>query len=199
MLSPVLAIRPLDVAIPARPGAVILTSEAGAERAGALGLAGLPAWCVGARTAQVAARAGLLAREAGPDAAALVAALLAARPPGPLLHVRGEHAAVAVARLLREAGLPAEEAVAYRADSLAPSAAARAALDGAGPLAVPLFSPRSAALLGDWGPRAPLLVAAMSPAVAAAAETLRPRRLIVATRPDATAMAEATLALLGPP
>jgi len=193
---PVMAVRAIEAAVARRPDAVILTSEAGAGRAGAMGLAGLPAWCVGARTAEVAARAGLLPCEAGPDAEALVAALLAARPLGRLLHVRGEHAAGAVAARLRAGGLIVEELVAYRAEALAPAPGARLALDGPAPLVAPLFSPRSVALLAAWGPRAPLLVAAMSPAVAEAARALGPLRLVTAARPDGTAMAEATLALL---
>ncbi len=206
VLSPILRIVPVEVAGDLlggpRPPTLILTSEAGAARAGDLGLGGLrglAAWCVGPRTTAAAREAGLLPREAGPDAEGLVAALLRERPPGPLLHLRGADARGDVARRLREAGLDASEAVAYRAEPLPPSREARAALDGVAPLAAPLFSPRSAALLAGWASRAPLLVAAMSPAVAAAARALGPVRLVTAARPEAGAMAEATLALLGGP
>lgn len=197
ILSPLMTLTPLPVSLSERPAALLLTSEAGAERAGALGLAGLSAWCVGPRTALVAGRAGLIACEAGGDAEALVAAVLAARPPGLLLHLRGEHARGEVAARLRAGGLRAEEAVVYAQDALPPTLEARAALDGPQPLVAPLFSPRSAGLLLAWEPRAPLLVAAMSEAVADAAEGLQIRRLLVAERPDAPAMARAVAALLG--
>lgn len=199
ILSPVLAIRPLPVTLPDRPAALLLTSENGAERAGALGLAGLPAWCVGPRTAEAAREAGLAAREAGGDVEALLAALLAERPPGPLLHLRGEYTRGDLAARLRAAGLRAEEAVAYAQDAVAPTPEARAALDGDAPLVAPLFSPRSAALLVGWRPRAPLRVVAMSGAVAKAVLALRPEELRVACAPTGPAMVEATLAALGEP
>lgn len=193
LLSPVLAIRPVAAALTRRPAAVILTSENGAARAGELGLAGRPAWCVGRRTAAVAREQGLEAVEAGPDAEALLAALLAARPAGPLLHLRGEHARGDLAARLRSAGLEAEEVVAYRQEALPPTPEARHAMEDRNPLVVPLFSPRSASLLAGWSPRAPLRIVAMSEAVADAAAPLRPARLLVASSPHGDAMVEATL------
>lgn len=192
-LSPVLAIRPIPVPLPERPAALILTSESGAARAGALGLGGLSAWCVGPRTAEAAAAQGLEPREAGPDAEALLNALLAARPRGPLLHIRGEHARGDLAARLRAGGLDAREAVAYRQEALPPTSEARAALDGPETLVAPLFSPRSAALLVAWGGRAPLRVVAMSDAVAEAAAPLRAVDLRVASSPTGEAMVRATL------
>lgn len=188
VLSPVLAIRPVPVTLARRPAGLILTSENGAARAGELGLRGLPAWCVGPRTARVASAAGLRAVEAGPDAEALLAALLSARPEGPLLHLRGEHARGDIARRLRAAGIAAEEAVAYRQEALPPTPEARAALAAGAPLVVPLFSPRSATLLAAWSPAAPLHVVALSAAVAKAAVALRPAMLEVAPRPEGAAM-----------
>lgn len=197
ILSPVMAIRSVPVALAERPAALILTSENGAARAGGLGLRALPAWCVGPRTAAVARAQGLDPVEAGPDVEALLAALFAARPPGPLLHLRGEHAQGEVAARLRAAGIEAREAVAYRQEALPATQEARAALDARGLLVVPLFSPRSAALLAGWHPRAPLRVVAPSEAVARAAAALRPERLDLAAAPDGDAMQAATLQALG--
>ncbi|EYD74187.1 Uroporphyrinogen-III synthase [Rubellimicrobium mesophilum DSM 19309] len=196
ILSPILEIRPVEVRLAELPAALILTSENGVARAREIGLGGCPAWCVGPRTAEAARAAGFQAIEAGPDAEGLVAALLAARPEGPLLHLRGEHARGDVAERLRGAGLDAREVVAYRQDALPPSAGARAALDGAGPLVAPLFSPRSAAMLATWSPRAPLHVVAMSEAVAEAARAMTPDRLRVAPSPEAGAMVGITLDML---
>ncbi|NAZ37802.1 uroporphyrinogen-III synthase [Rubellimicrobium sp. CFH 75288] len=192
VLSPALRIRPLEVRLPLVPAGLILTSENGAARVPDFGLAGLPAWCVGPRTRAVAEQAGLGAREAGPDAEALVAALVAERPAGPLLHLRGEQARGDVVARLREAGLAAEEAVVYRQEALAPSAEARAVLEGTRPTVLPLFSPRSAAVVAGWGSRAPLHLVAMSPAVAEAAAGLPHRSLRLAARPDGEAMLRAT-------
>lgn len=196
VLSPVLAIRPVDVALPERPAALLLTSENGAARAGELGLGGLPAWCVGPRTATVARAQGLESVETGPDAEGLLRALLEARPGGLLLHLRGEHARGELAARLRAAGLRAEEAVAYRQEPRPPTPEARAALDGSGALAVPLFSPRSATLLAAWRPRAALRVVAMSESVAEAVAPLRPERLLLADAPSGRAMVDATLRVL---
>jgi len=196
VLSPVMAIRPVEIDLERPPAALILTSENGAGRAGELGLAPRVAWCVGPRTAAEARRAGLRAIEAGSDAETLLAALLTARPAGRLLHLRGEHARGELAESLRGAGLDVQEAVAYRQEALQPTSAARAALDGRDPLVAPLFSPRSAALLAAWRPRAPLHVVAMSPTVAEVARSLRPVSLSVARSPESGAMVEATLAAL---
>jgi uroporphyrinogen-III synthase len=196
ILSPVMAIRPVPVALTERPATLILTSENGAAQAGDPTLRGLPAWCVGSRTAAAAQAQGLEAIEVGPDAEALLAALLAMRPPGPLLHLRGEHARGGLAARLREAGFEAREVVAYRQEALPPTPEARVALDGSGMVVAPLFSPRSAVLLAGWTPRAPLRVVALSEAVAEAARALRPVALTVATSPDEGAMVEATLAAL---
>jgi uroporphyrinogen-III synthase len=194
ILSPVMEIRPVEVHLAQRPAALILTSENGASRAGDLNLAPLDAWCVGLRTAEVARAKGLLPRRAEPDAEALLRVLLLARPPGLLLHLRGAHARGDLARRLRENDLEATEAVAYRQEALLPTPEARAALDGPGPLVVPLFSPRSAALLAGWGPRAPLHVLAMSDAVAeAAAKQLGPRSLVRIAVSSGPAMVTATL------
>lgn len=197
LLSPVMEIRPVEVTLPSVPAALVLTSENGAIRAGELGLPPLEAWCVGARTAAVARDRGFHALEAGPDAEALLATLLARRPPGVLLHLRGEHARGDLALRLRAAGLDAAEVVAYRQVALPPTREAREALAGQGPLVVPIFSPRSAVLLSDWAPQTPLHVVAMSEAVAeAAAQCLRPIGLEVAAAPSGEAMVAATFGRL---
>jgi uroporphyrinogen-III synthase len=196
IIAPVLAIRPLEVRLSGRPSALILTSANGAARAGEMDLGALPAWCVGPQTAATARRLGFEAVEAGPDADGLVDAVLRARPVGRLLHIRGEHARGDIAERLREAGLDVGEITAYRQEALAPTAEARAALEGRQPLVVPLFSPRSAALLAAWDPRAPLRVVAISDAVAEAARPLVPESVRVARSPASEAMVEATLAAL---
>ncbi len=193
ILSPVMAIRPVPVHIRHRPAALLLTSENGAEMAGYLSLEGLTAWCVGPRTAEAGRERGLQAVEAGPDVEGLLAALLAIRPRGPLLHLRGEHARGDLVSRLKQAGIDASEVVAYRQEDVGPSPEARKALDGPAPLVTPLFSPRSAMLLAAWAPRAAVHAVAMSEAVAMAARALRPVSLAVAARPDGRAMVEATL------
>ncbi|MEZ5720919.1 MAG: uroporphyrinogen-III synthase [Paracoccaceae bacterium] len=143
---------------------VILTS-ANAVRCGPA-LAGVDAHCVGDSTAEAARRAGAIVRTVARDADDLVSRISG---PGPLLHLRGEHARGAVAERLTAAGIRTEEAVVYAQRPVALSAEARAAIEGDAPAVLPLFSPRSARLVGATVRPGPgLQVIAMSPAVAGA-------------------------------
>ena len=102
-----------------------------------------------------------------------------------------------VARL-QAAGLRATGAVIYDQRPCPLTDAARSLLDGQGPVLVPLFSPRTAALFAETAPhRAALWVAALSPAVASALGNLPVARLATASRPDAAAMLAAIAALIG--
>jgi uroporphyrinogen-III synthase len=181
-----------------RIAGLIFTSANGVRAyAAAGGPRNLPAWAVGDATAEAARRAKIAAQAAGGDARALLDLMARERPLGPLLHVRGEHARGDVAQKLRAAGLDARETVLYRQILLPLGDAARAALDGRAPVVVPLFSPRTAVqFAAQHGGRAPLLVAAMSEAVAREVAHLPAARLLTAERPDAPAMLRAVVALL---
>ena len=181
---------------------LILTSAQAARAWQALGgRCDLPAHAVGDATAAAARAAGLDAQSAGGDADALVARLLALRPPGPLLHLRGAHARGDIAARLTAAGLPTREAQIYDQPEQPPTQAALRLLARPGPVVAPVFSPRSAAILGGWlrkyPCRATLLVAAMSEAVAFALPNDHIQSLTVASRPDSSAMLAATVELLG--
>ncbi len=177
--------------VPPETEGVILTS---ANAVPCLGRAtGLTAWCVGDRTATAATRAGLSARVGGGSAKELIALIKREAPKGPLLYLRGRHVAVDVAGQLRSAGLQVAERVVYRQVIIPLSSRATAALGGKGPVILPLFSPRSAHVLGDVaGSKAPLHVVAISPAVAKAASALLPKASFVAERPDMAAMVSLT-------
>lgn len=185
LISPVLEVRDLGPVDPGDARALILTSENGARAARGIAL---PAWVVGRRTAALWGEVAGMAE----DADGLLRLLLAARPPGPLLHVRGVEGRD-LAGPLRRAGLETRAVVAYEAAALPPSPEARALLDGSAPVLLPLFSPRSAALVRGWGGAAPREAVALSPAVAAAWGA--PAR--IAARPDGAAMRAAVLEALG--
>lgn len=166
---------------------VILTSEAAVAT---LPKAALTAYCVGPRTADAARAAGFAAEEIGPNATELVAQLLARRPRGNLLHVRGQHQRGDVAARLSAGGVPTREVVAYDQREVEPGPAFRSALARDG-LLVPLFSPRSAAIFadaaGNLGPAVELF--AMSAAVAEALpDGLRARCTTIGT-PNGAEMA----------
>ncbi|MCC7320116.1 MAG: uroporphyrinogen-III synthase [Rubellimicrobium sp.] len=192
--SPVIGIEPLAPTLPdLRPQALILTSENGAMAAARMGLGPMAAHVVGPRTEEVARSLGFRPHPPAADAEELIARLVALHPPGPLLHVRGEHASGAVGARLTEAGIPTLEVIGYAQRALPPGAAALAALSGPRPVVLPLFSPRSAALVIGWGRfSADLHIAAISPAVAARAVDLAPRSMVIAETPDGPGMIEAT-------
>lgn len=192
VISPLLAPAFLRPVLPVGAQAVIFTSETGVAAAVAGGWA-LPraAYCVGDRTARAAQAAGFASRSAGGDAGDLVALLVQDRPPGRLLHLRGAEARGDVAATLTAAGIPAAEAVVYDQQPQPLTDEAHALLMGDDPVIVPLFSPRSARLFvagGGW--RAPLWIAALSPAVADEIGG-RAARLAVARHPDADHLLDA--------
>ncbi len=204
VLSPLLVPQFLTPDLPDQVAGVIFTSETGVAALCLLRPAdGLPAWCVGDRTAQAARQAGYHARSAAGDAAALVAAILTAAPGGPLLHARGADSRGAVAERLTSAGIPTGEALVYAQRPAPLTAGARHLLAGAGPVLLPLFSPRTAQLLvaalADIPAPAPLWIAALSPAVADAAAPLGPARQVIARRPDAPALLDAAEGLIAAP
>ncbi|MEY4982975.1 MAG: hypothetical protein RIR62_1241 [Pseudomonadota bacterium] len=199
--SPLLAPHFLMPALP-QAEALVLTSETAVAAAVRLRDAGarLPprAWCVGDRTAEAARAAGFGATSAKGDADALVALILSTGGRGPFLHLHGAETRGDVVGRLQAAGLSATGVVVYDQRPMALTDAARALLDATGPVLVPLFSPRTAALFAETAPhRAALWVAALSPAVSGALGALPVARRAIAARPDAAAMLAAIAALIG--
>ncbi|MBQ2261550.1 MAG: uroporphyrinogen-III synthase [Loktanella sp.] len=196
ILSPLLEIVPLTVSddLSAVNG-VIFTSGHGVAACATANLpSGLPAWCVGDKTAQLAAEAGFDAIAGPGDAARLVEKIIGRRPQGPLAHLRGRHTRGDVTEKLTSAGISCIDVVAYdqRAQSL--SDEALNALHGTVPVIMPLFSPRTATILSEQGPfSAPVQLIVISTAVQAAAAALRVKSVSVAATPDAAAMTVATL------
>lgn len=127
-------------------GAAIFTSGNAVARASPGG--GLRAYCIGARTAEAAARAGFDAVMAGETADELVERLVDLRPEGPLLHLHGVHQRGDVVPRLAAAGIDARGTEVYDQRAVPPDTVFFDAL-AARPLLVPLFSPRSAALFRE--------------------------------------------------
>lgn len=203
VISPLMQPTDLDPTLPDLPfRALILTSETGAEAAGRLAKGHpLPnlAFCVGERTAKAAREAGFEVRSAKGDAAALIALVLSTLSDGPVLHLRGENVAGDIAETLTKGGIKTHSAILYaqRPQPLSPEALAL--FHNHAPVLIPIFSPRSATLLAKAmaeKPHAPLWIAAISPAAAAAAAALSPDRLVTATAPDSGNMLHAVAALL---
>lgn len=185
--------------------ALVLTSETAVQairRFPAHLRAALPrlAYCVGDRTARAARAAGFRAVSADGDAADLVGLILQQRPTGQLLYLHGAERRGNVAERLNSAGIDTTSRLIYDQHPQPLTPAARRLLAGAAPVIAPIFSPRSADLLAAAAPpsarRAPLWIAALSPAVAQAAAALAPARLANARHPDVTSMLTALSSLL---
>lgn len=191
VISPLMRIEPVGT-VPDLAGirAVIFTSRNAVDAAGPGN--GLPCYAVGAATAAAARAAGFDPIAVAEDANSLFQRILADRPAGALLHLRGRHARGHLAERLNGAGIEAREAVVYEQLETPLSEAAKALLRGATPVIVPLFSPRSAKIFArQHRGEAPLLIAAMSDAVTDALGDLRVQRAETAATPDAGAMIDA--------
>jgi uroporphyrinogen-III synthase len=194
VISPLLRVIPLVPAI----GAVeelIFTSANGVEAAQRLNIRkGLRAWCVGDKTGDLAKAAGFMPHVGPGDADGLVDTIIAVKPKGRLVHLRGKHSRGAVTSRLREAGVDCEDFVTYDQQPQMLNKDAQRALDGQKPVFFPLFSPRTATILREQGPfSAPVHVIALSKAVADAFGQNTARQITVADRPDMPAMLTATV------
>jgi uroporphyrinogen-III synthase len=129
------------------------------------------AWGVGAKTTKPAQDIGFETREAEGSNEKIVTLIVAARPVGRMVHIRGAYVAGDVTGALAQQGVICETVVAYDQKETAPSQAALDVLRGENPVIVPLFSPRTAKLfekIGDF--HAPLHLVVISEAVSVSSE-----------------------------
>ena len=176
--------------------AVIFTSRAGVAAALRLRDAGatLPqrAYAVGDATAAAAQAAGFQAHSAQGDAAALLRLILQDHPDGPLLHLCGQDAGIALAEGLLSAGIETHAAIAYAQCVQPMTRAAKGLLTGRQPVILPLFSPRSAELFlratSAFTVTAPLDLVTLSGSVSHAASAIPSRHQSIARQPTEAAM-----------
>lgn len=157
----------------------------------------IPSYGVGDATADEAKAVGIESISCSGDARDMLARIKADGVCGPMLHLRGEHAAADIAGALRTAGVEADEAVIYAQEALPLNDTARACLMGDAPVIAPIFSPRSAAALFDGiTPSAPVIVLAISAAAAARVPEGVASAVVVADRPDTAGILRAWPAAL---
>jgi uroporphyrinogen-III synthase len=196
VVSPLLEIEPVAVTQDLTDVAgVIFTS---AQAVGAVSLpAGLAAWCVGPKTAECAKESGFNVITGPGDARALVEMITNAAPCGRLAHIRGRHVHEPVAQVLCNAGVACADVIGYDQHPLALSDSAKNVLNGELSVILPLFSARTATILGEQGPFcAPLHLVVMSEQVKQAAGMLDAQTVSIAAKPDGSAMGNATVARL---
>lgn len=163
VISPVLRIESAGAMVDPRDYAGVILTSANAVAA-LPDLAGLPAYVVGARTAAVCgAKVQLVAR----DAEDLIKRI---RAQGPLLHAHGRETRGDIADRLTSAGIETHSVVVYDQIALPLNREARDVLSLGDPAILPLWSPRSATLVGEQtgGVPASVRVIALSEAVAEA-------------------------------
>ena len=172
-------------------GTSVFTSGNGVRSALETGsLTGRTVATVGKKTADLAKAAGADAVPLGEDVDGFIAG--AGDLTGPVLLCRGVHSRGDLAERLRGLGLAVDEAVIYDQAARALSSAALSLLAGTNPVIVPIFSPRSAALLAGYGEiTAPVTVIAMSRNVADAWSG--PGEVLVAEKPTSEAMCSLTI------
>lgn len=202
IVSPLMRLAFVPCEIPTREyQAVVFTSEAAVDATRQMDQGRLPktALCVGTRTAVAAIEAGFAARSANGDVEALERLVTTLQIKGPLLYLHGRETRGDLAKRLISAGIETVSIMVYDQIAQPLSTEAEALLRDPGPVIVPVFSPRSAALLTAALPedrRATFAIVALSDAVAAKAPDVDARLLRVAATPDADAMLDAVELLL---
>jgi uroporphyrinogen-III synthase len=195
--APPFAIEPLPAAVDLEgvQGLAFTSAHAVAALAAQRAPAGLPAWCVGSRTAAAARAAGLAAVSADGDVAALARLVAVASRPGAgaVLYLRGRHAAGDLAARLRAAGVAVRECVVYDQPERPLPAVARGLLAAGGADVLTFFSARGARLFAaeartaGW-PLAGTVAVSIASGVDAGLEGLGLGQRVVAARPDREGM-----------
>lgn len=204
MAAPMLALAPLDVALPDLSDVqhLVFTSANGVRfLAGASGLRSAKAWCVGPSTAEAAREAGFAdVHEGAGDAVDLAADLLSALPEGTrgVLHVANEAAAGDLVARLKAGGIPADFLALYEtrpADELPTDVEAMLA---AGPACVLVHSAKAAAAFA-WAAGAldQAIIVAISEAAARPLLGREVAAIHIADAPNETALLATLAAVAG--
>lgn len=197
LIAPVITVAPLPATYDPAPYAGLILTSANAV-AFADGLAGRPVWCVGTRTAQAARARGAIVAAEATDADALIG-LLADKPPGSkLLWLRGAHVASDIAARLTKRGVETDAVVIYDQPAQPPDPTLIQALRGQAPVILPLYSPRSARLIGQaiTHPGPGVTAIALSPKIARAWQATTGQACSICSRPKGDEMERRIIAAL---
>ena len=200
IIDPIMKIAPVEAHcdIPVYTGLIITSANALSYLPTALRGSQLPCYCVGHSTSQDARALGLNAYHLADTAKALCDALPTRSHEGPLLHLRGTHTTLDMAKHFRSTSLRVENLVVYEQIALPLQAETHEKLRQFSPVILPIFSARSARLLGkialDWRPH---WAVALSPAIAALCHEAGFGQITTAARPNRQAMMAVITPLMG--
>ncbi|NDR57610.1 uroporphyrinogen-III synthase [Aliiruegeria sabulilitoris] len=195
VIAPLFEIVPVEIASPPRlHEEIAFTSENGVRALSQQQKArGRPAWCVGARTAEMARAEGYSVRMTRPTVASLTTALIEEAAGIAIVHVTGQHRRGNLAETLREAGRTSRTLVAYDQRALTLRPDVLNILKKNVDIIAPVFSPRSANLLSQAAEQrsAHVHVVAISEATAKAWVARPGERVLIAASPDASGILSA--------
>ena len=200
IIDPILKIAPIEAHcdISAGTGLIITSANALAYLPAALRGSQLPCYCVGYATSQTARALGLKAYHLADTAKALCEALTTSSHKGPLLHLRGTHTTLDMAKHFRSTSLRVENLVVYEQIALPLQTETHEKLRQSSPVILPIFSARSARLLGklalDWHRH---WAVALSPAIAALCREAGFGQITTAAHPNRQAMMAVITPLMG--
>lgn len=112
-------------------------------------LDGRRVYCVGRRTSDAALREGARIVAEAPDAESLIRVLSSADRSVPLIHLCGSHKAVDITGELTRIGFECKDLPVYAQRAVTLSSDAKRVLEGEEGAVLPLFSPRTARLVGS--------------------------------------------------
>lgn len=185
-ISPIMRVDGTGVVMALPPDAAVIFTSSNAVRFAGEPTPGRRAYCVGSATTDFANDRGYDAICCGQSAQQLIDHILQMKTPSPLVHLRGEHSIGSIADRLE-----CDQVVIYRQIPCALSSVAENHLLRGTATVLPLFSPRSAALLPretiDWSRH---VAVAISDNVAAICREIGFNKVLVAQRPDVKSMTD---------
>lgn len=188
-MSPVLDIVGRKPALNPRDYDVIIVTSQNALLSYDADLSGRLCFAVGIKTAELAKARGMRVISANGDADALVSLVKRQAPKQTMIHLRGTQTRGDVCQRLKSAGFAVDEAVCYDQVAIPLSDEAKSLVVREKPTILPLFSPRSAALVRDELPKtANIRVICMSVSVAEAFSYGGLKVSKIAEAPHASAM-----------
>lgn len=198
VISPLLEIAATNAPMDLIPGEGVIITSANALKFLPFPPQGQTAYCVGDTTTKLAQDVGLAAQCLGAKVDVLIADLEQKPPNRPLCYIRGECIFRDLTGQLRHAGWQVRDHIAYTQAARRLSQDARDVLSGGTGVVLPLFSARTARLLGqedqDWNQHVAM---AISENVGDVCRELGFGTIVVAKHPELTSVLDSLSSLMG--